>query len=108
MSYRKITVSGKTYEYVIGKVFIKIKDVGLFKVSKVGNKFAGYNNEYQCTPATVASIIKKEKLPRIFHCKEHNVFTTELRVNPYLYEIHNERTSMIDCDQCYDNVAANI
>ena len=108
MSYRKITISGKTYEYVIGKVFIKIKDFGLFKVSEVGNKFAKSNNEYQCTPATIASIIKKEKLPRIFHCKEHNVFTMELRVNPFLNDIHNNKSSMINCQECYDNIAADM
>ncbi len=31
MSYRKIEVLGKTYEYVIGRDFVKIKGVGLFE-----------------------------------------------------------------------------
>ena len=36
MSYRKITVNDKQYEYVVGKQFTKIKNVGLFKNEDIG------------------------------------------------------------------------
>lgn len=37
MSYRKITVNDKQYEYVIGKVNTKIKGIGLFENKKIGD-----------------------------------------------------------------------
>lgn len=36
MSYRKITVNGKQYEFVVGKVNTKIKNVGVYENSKIG------------------------------------------------------------------------
>lgn len=36
MSYRKITVNDKQYEFVVGKVNTKIKNVGVFENAKVG------------------------------------------------------------------------
>jgi hypothetical protein len=38
MSYRKITVNDKQYEYVVGKQYTKIKNVGLFKNEDIGTK----------------------------------------------------------------------
>lgn len=36
MSYRKITVNDKQYEYVVGKVNTKIVGIGVFKNSDIG------------------------------------------------------------------------
>lgn len=36
MSYRNITVDGKNYQYVIGKTHTKIKDIGVFKNTDIG------------------------------------------------------------------------
>lgn len=36
MSYRKITVNDKQYQYVVGKVNTKIVDVGVFKNHEIG------------------------------------------------------------------------
>lgn len=102
MSYRKVTVNGKVYEYVIGKVFVKIKDFGLFKVADVGNRIVNSGN-FRATPATVASIIQKEPLPRIFHCKTHGVNTIELVYDPFDIEFRGKRTTMINCKECYEN-----
>ena len=110
MSYRKITVADVVYEYVIGKTFIKIrngKQITLAKVADVGNRVVG-SKVYQVTPATVASIIRKEPLPRVFECKRHNVQTTELVTDPYEYEIKDRKTKMINCRQCIDEAADNI
>jgi hypothetical protein len=38
MSYRKITVDGKEYEYTIGRTHVKVK--GVWTKEKVGEKFA--------------------------------------------------------------------
>lgn len=37
MSYRKIEVDGKTYEYVTGKTHTKIKGVGVFLNETIGS-----------------------------------------------------------------------
>ena len=36
MSYRKITVDGKEYEYVVGKTHVKVKGVGAWQKEQVG------------------------------------------------------------------------
>ena len=36
MSYRKITVDGNEYEYVVGKSHIKVKGVGVWPKEEVG------------------------------------------------------------------------
>jgi uncharacterized hydantoinase/oxoprolinase family protein len=38
MSYRKIEVNGKDYEYVIGKTSIKIKGIGVFPIDENSDK----------------------------------------------------------------------
>jgi uncharacterized protein YacL (UPF0231 family) len=40
MSYRKITVDGKEYEYSIGRTHVKIKGVGVWLKEEVGENFA--------------------------------------------------------------------
>lgn len=36
MSYRKITVDEKDYEYVVGKIHVKVKGVGVWPKEEVG------------------------------------------------------------------------
>lgn len=48
MSYRKIEVDGKTYEYVIGESYTNIKGVG---------KFYNQSVSYEVTPNTVKELI---------------------------------------------------
>ena len=62
MSYRKITVNDKQYEYVVGKQFTKIKNVGLFRNDQIG-EVTGYSclrneNIYSVTPAVVKRMIE--------------------------------------------------
>ena len=61
MSYRKITVNDKQYEYVVGKQYTKIKDVGTFRNDRIGT-ILGYNdqgeNKYAVTPAVVKRMIE--------------------------------------------------
>ena len=37
MSYRKLNIDGKTFEYVIGKSHTKIKGIGVFENEKIGS-----------------------------------------------------------------------
>ena len=39
MSYRKITVDGKEYEYTIGHTHVKVKGVGVWPKEEVGEQF---------------------------------------------------------------------
>lgn len=61
MSYRKIEVNGKTYEYVIGKTNIKIKGVGVFSTVEVGDESARKEfgeDQFRHNPVTPADIRK--------------------------------------------------
>ena len=61
MSYRKITVNDKQYEYVVGKQYTKIKNVGTFRNDQIGT-IACYDdhgkNKYAVTPAVVKRMIE--------------------------------------------------
>jgi hypothetical protein len=39
MSYRKITVNDKIYEYTIGNIYTKIKTIGAFKNTEIGQVY---------------------------------------------------------------------
>ena len=57
MSYRKIEVDGKTYEYVIGGGFTKIKGVGVFLNERIGRQHL--YDTYEVTPATIKKLIQQ-------------------------------------------------
>jgi hypothetical protein len=44
MTYRKIEVDGKEYEYTIGKTHTKIKGVGVFLNEDIGNVITTYRD----------------------------------------------------------------
>lgn len=61
--YRKINVDGYNYEYVIGKSDTKIKGVGLYRNSDIGDS---YDDEWGdpkiiITPSMIATVIRSEK-----------------------------------------------
>lgn len=59
MTYRKITVEGKDYLYVIGKTNMKIVDVGVFKNAEIADKFYFERKEAYgiVTPAVIHNVI---------------------------------------------------
>lgn len=63
MSYRKIEVNGKIYEYVIGQINIKIKGVGVFSTVEVGSAATREEPEFEkvkpVTPANIRDLILK-------------------------------------------------
>jgi hypothetical protein len=111
MSYRKITVDGTTYEYVIGRTKLKIKGLGLYEIAKIGNRLVGTPSRqpvYVVTPGTVAKVIRGEPLPTVLHCNEHNYTTDELVYNPYQHEIKERKIHMINCPTCYAELKLDI
>lgn len=65
MSYRKITVDGKQYEYVVGKTHTKVKGVGVILNSQIGEYQWNCRNGAECCgeslrvqPKDVANFIK--------------------------------------------------
>jgi hypothetical protein len=63
MSYRKITVNDEQYEYVVGKQYTKIKNIGLFKNEDIGDvaRYCCLRNEniYSVTPSAVKRVIEE-------------------------------------------------
>jgi hypothetical protein len=106
MSYRHIQVAEKTYDYVIGKSFTKIKGVGLFPNSEIGNPVvyfpnAGYydnpqdksfkviDNEFVVTPATVRAVILGESTPVKYHHRKNEPSIYLMR-DPFEGEIYQK------------------
>lgn len=70
MSYRKIEVNGKTYEYVIGQVNTKIKGIGVFNTLEIGGVLqcscgpeynCYYDNQHAVTPKDIKELILKHE-----------------------------------------------
>ena len=70
MSYRKLEVDGKVFEYSIGKTHTKIRHVGAFKNEEVGD-YAVVSSQrswdrpdvaFQVRPSDLANFIKQKKL----------------------------------------------
>jgi len=125
MSYRKITVDGKTYEYVVGRTHLKIKGFGLFATAEIGNPVRkgrkapgidawGRRNRgdayeaFVITPEVVRRVIKGESLPLVFHCERHGVSTSRLTTDPFSAEIYGKYPTMVDCGECVQNRAWEI
>lgn len=107
MSYRKITVDEKSYEYVIGRTHLKIKGFGLFEVAKIGNRIAG-SDKFVVSPGTVAKVIKGEPLPTPYHCKEHNYTTDELTHRTIQDEVKGRRMHVPNCPECVANFTSTL
>lgn len=53
--YRKITVNDETYQYVIGREYVKVKGVGQAKKEDVGElvrEYNEYDEEYEAVEVT--------------------------------------------------------
>lgn len=112
MSYRKIQVEGKTYQYVIGGSNIHIKGVGDFPTKDHGNPVAypGYDGKpvlrqgmFVATPKTVRALILGETTPvRVKNGQ------TLLMINPFQAEVY-DRIEYLPYDaQTYYNLKDDI
>ena len=103
MSYRKIEVNGKTYEYVVGRSHVKVRGHGISKAvakSEVGQPIGG--DRYVVTPASIRNVVLGRSGPRVLKCAEHGVATTVLAYDPYSREIYGKHDLMIECERCLD------
>lgn len=112
MSYRKIIVDGKQYEYSIGKTHTKIKGMEVYKNSDIGDEIESTTSYeiqgYVVSPYNVANAIKGVHKPRqVIKC-EHGTQTHETTACPYSSEIDNEYVPMINCKHCVAQSAGNI
>lgn len=106
MSYRKIEINGKTYEYVVGRSHVKIRGPNLSKVlpkSEVGQPISV--DRYVVTPANIRNIVMGYPGLKMFVCDEHGTCTTALDCDPYAFEIYGKRDLVMDCVQCQDRSA---
>lgn len=60
MSYRKIVVNGREFEYTIGHAATKVKGVGSFVNEFVGRECSSRKWSYNVTPGIVADWIQKK------------------------------------------------
>lgn len=125
MTYRKMHVNNIAYEYVIGKVFTKIKPSPGFggmivKNSDFGNPwYRGYVHNsnrpashvvFLVSPYHVKQLLlgtQLNQIPRYQTCV-HGTKTACLITHPFDAEIYSEIRPMIDCDKCYKQVADDI
>lgn len=69
MSYRKMSVDGRIYQYTIGKEFTHIRGVGAFRHQDIGNTLRGMTDprtgcdRFVVTPRCVANAIKGVPTP---------------------------------------------
>lgn len=99
--YRKLTVDGIDYRYVVSqsKTFVKGPNGDReFDNSVIGHE---HHRAYIVTPGDIARAIKGEPL-RVFHCKKHGVSTTKLVTDPFDIEIHNKVTLVMECPECQE------
>jgi len=112
MSYRKITVNDKQYEYVIGKTHTKIKGKGLFKNSEVGvplKRRVGdeVKESFVVTPAIVADLIAGKPIRPMHKCY-HGTVTSKTMINPYDHEVYGERNTIGKCHLCHEALSDDI
>lgn len=62
MSYRKITVDGKEYEYTVGRSHVKIKGVGVWPKEEVGDNVA---KNCECCGEPLDILYSEEKLTEL-------------------------------------------
>lgn len=112
MSYRKITVNNKTYEYVIGKSHIKIKDVGVFNKDNVGyNIFVGdkehrMKRKEMITPYHIKQLILHGySSNKAYYCNNHEKYKKPT-MDPFCSEIYNKNVEERLCPKCY-NISAD-
>lgn len=96
MSYRKINVNGRIYEWVAGKQFLKIKNFGIFPIKDIGNPVGG--DRYVVSTGNVRAVILGLEIPT-FSC-DHGTNTIELRDDPFSYEIYGKTRLVLNCPTC--------
>ena len=71
MAYRKITVEGKIYEYVIGHTFVKIKGVGVYIKEEIGEECDMYCRCGLCDGSVKLEDVTGRKEVKVRVCPSH-------------------------------------
>lgn len=129
MGYRKLTVDGKTYQYVIGKKFTKVKLPDDRKALIIENEKIGYKIAYQAsgpfyddvgktfedtgrrlvTPGSIAAYLKTGESPVVNKCRREDCGCVGmLVVNPFEAEIYGKTHFMNACARCHTMTALDI
>jgi hypothetical protein len=98
MSYRTITVKDISYEYVVGRTHLKIKGVGIYLKSLVGDP-VGYRT-FVITPKTIARVLRGQLEPEPYFCSVHETECHGLAINPFQSEARGRSVYMPNCAQC--------
>lgn len=105
--YRKLTVDGVDYRYVIGNAFTFIQKMDLdrgkyVKHIAVDNEKLGqpYHDNFIVGPGNVARFLKGENPVKTYHCERHDFSTTHLTTDPFDFEIYNKVTLVPECPEC--------
>lgn len=115
MTYRKLTVAGIQYEFVIGHKFTKVKLNGkhhaMFENAHIGRGVISPRSnkvtKYVVEPSGVADAILGRPL-KAATCRAHGITTDKVMVNPFDAEIHDRVAYMIACSECYHDRADDI
>lgn len=107
MSYRKITVRGISYKYVVGKSVIKIVPPEGKSIVIQKTELAHLN--YVCSPAIIRDLILENDISdpsKYFnHCNHSD---RKARFDPFESEIREKYVTLYICDDCYHEIGMNI
>ena len=119
MSYRKLTVDGKEYEYSIGRKYVKFRGIEPpIEKSEIGFEL-GYHQpffrdvdhstgEWIVRPGDIAYWLKHGTKRPIPKCKCGAPGSERLRSLPYQREIEGKKILTHYCDDCLDANAVDI
>lgn len=107
MGYRKIEVDGKTYEYVIGRKFVKFRGGKAIPHSEIG-VMRDRMDEYVITPKLIAAYLKGGVTSKSYFCEEHKFLCTKMTINPYAIEIYGKNIPIWNCPKCVEQLGWDI
>jgi hypothetical protein len=112
MSYRKLELNGRTYEWVVGKDFLKVKGVGIWPKAEVGTPAASrkrpWYDQYVVGPAHVICALTSQPPPK-YECREHPGRSGDfLAADPFDDVIHDRITHVPNCPTCLERSAEDI
>jgi hypothetical protein len=112
MSYRKLELNGRIYEWVAGRDFLKVKGVGIWPKTEVGTLAASrkrpYYDQYVVGPAHVICALTNQPPPK-YECSRHpGVGGDVLAADPFASEIHDRIIHVPNCPDCLQESAWDI
>jgi hypothetical protein len=119
MSYHTIQVDDKTYEYTIGKKFLKFRGGSLVPIEKIGYPVDYISSgRFMVTPGSIIEHIRQGHIYLgLRHCNNYkklygnrctNMVPSILRCLPYQVEIENRIIYGFWCEECLGNNADDI